>query len=132
MRINTTFLKVISILCYCVIILGGWFIGIPFIVFLFMALADDEVFTKAAAFAAIAGLFLTVSIHSLAKTKKIMLFEITAFLLLPAPLLQRLLTVPINLFNHPEFIIPAAAFIVFHLLFLFDLYRNITSAGAKK
>jgi hypothetical protein len=109
-------LKTFSIFSYCFIILKGWFIGVPFIFYLFMTLFDFGTYEQLAGVAAFLGLYLTVIPFLKNRTKHSFLLESASFLLLLVPLVQRLISVPIKLFDYGAFKYPLFTFILSYFL----------------
>src|SRR6185295_4318784 len=100
MQLSNVF-RMVSILAYCLIILNGEMISLPFICFLYIALfVDIGSLTQVCAILAFIGLISSVILIVLPKTKRILLFETIVFILLLLPLLDRLTSVPILLFNY--------------------------------
>jgi hypothetical protein len=108
--------RVLSIAAYFLIMLNGEMISIPFIFFLFFSICDFGTKAQAASVLAFIGLILLITLIGREKTKRTLLIEIVVLILLLLPILERLTSVPISLFNYPAFIIPVVSFIILYLL----------------
>jgi hypothetical protein len=115
----------LSMLAYFSIILKGMIIGIPFILFLFFTLFEWGTKTQVAVLFAFIGLISLVALRKRPKTTRTLLIEIIVFILLLLPILERITSVPISLFNYAAFIIPAISFIILYPLSLLFSYREI-------
>jgi hypothetical protein len=104
MKLNNVF-RIISILAYCFIMLQGMMIGMCFIIFLLAAsLTEWGTMTQFSTLFALGGLFLLLALTMNQKTKKTLLIETIVFFLLLLPIMVRVTSVPISLFNYPAFI----------------------------
>jgi hypothetical protein len=118
-------LKMLSILTYCLIMLKGEMISLPFIFFLSISLfADFGSLRQLSAILAFVGLISTIILTGRQKTKRTLLLEIIVFILLLFPLLERMTSAPISLFNYTAFIMPGISFIILYILSLFFSYKN--------
>jgi hypothetical protein len=112
-------LKTFSIFSYCFIILKGWFIGVPFIFYLFLTLFDFGTYEQLAAVIAFVGLYITAIPFLQNRNTQSMLMESVSFLLLLVPIVQRLISVPIQLFDYGAFKYPLYAFVCSYFLAVF-------------
>lgn len=117
-------LKTFSIFSYCFIILKGWFIGVPFIFYLFMTLFDFGTYEQLAGVAAFVGLYITAIPFLKNRTNQSYLLESVSFLLLLVPIIQRLISVPIELFDYGAFKYPLYAFVLSYFLAVFFSFKE--------
>ena len=116
----------LSILSYCLIMLNGQMIALPFILFIVFTMYGSEgAKTAVTSIAGFAGLLLLLYLLRFKKTKRILLIELGVFILLCAPLIERLTSVPIELFNYPLFIIPSCSFVTCYFLSLIFSFKDI-------
>lgn len=116
--------KLISILSYLFIILAGQMIGVPFFIWLFYTLID---FTNSDQLFALFGVIgLTIAFFTLnsKRTFKMLILDISCFMLLVAPLIRRITAIPIVKFNYMAFIIPTTTFILFYIFSLYFALRQ--------
>lgn len=120
--------KFFSILSYCCIMLKGQFMVFPFIWFiLFTIYGSEGSQVEFASIAGLTGLLLLLYLLQFKKTKYILLIELGVFILLCAPLIQRLVSVPIELFNYPLFVIPVISFVTFYFLLLIFGFKELNN-----
>src|SRR4030095_7142862 len=117
MKFTSSF-KIISIISYLLIFLNGEMISIP--MFFYLPIATFNFNSPLQALTSALGLFgllylLTLAIRTNQNGR--FLNYLIIFILLLSPIIQRLLSVPIRLFNYSMFIIPCLLFIVFYLAF---------------
>jgi hypothetical protein len=106
--------------------LNGQMIALPFIFFIvFTIFGSEGAQTAVTSIAAFAGLLLLLYLPRFKKSRRIILIELGIFFLLCAPLIDRLTSVPIELFNYPLFIIPVTSFVTCYLLSLMFSLNNI-------
>lgn len=115
----------ISIICYCLIMLQGMIIPIPFIFVLFSWLFEFRSFYPVFAISGIGGISLLLFFRNKTKSKRVLVNTIS-FGLLIAPLSWRLSLVPLQMFNNWQFIVPTVGFFLFYLLHFF--YKETLSA----
>ena len=124
MRLYKVF-RVIALLSYCFIMINGEMISFPF--FLFLAISiflGEDILAKASALIGIIGIILLLTQK---QTKRTLLIEALALIMLILPIVERLTSVPINLFNYSTFIFPSISFIVFYILSVFFSYKEFKS-----
>lgn len=118
-------LKILSIICYLLIILMGSMIGLPFFGWLLFTLFDFGNVDQLFAILAVLGLCISFATFNSPRTLKVLLSDIICFILLASPLIRRMTAVPIELFNYSAFVIPASMFCLFYILslcFSFEQY----------
>jgi hypothetical protein len=125
MKLYSSF-RIVSILAYCFIILTGEFIGMPLIFVIAGDLFDLGTKMQASAIFAFIGLITIAILNLFSKTGWTFFIEVISFVFLLLPLIVRLTSMPISLFNYGEFIFPAGIFIIFYLLSLFFSYRILS------
>jgi hypothetical protein len=99
--------------------INGEMIAMPFIVFLFLALIYYE--NSLELFAALVGLigfFSSIILTRYGLKYKTLFLEIVVFFMLLMPVLQRVLSVPIALFNYITFLLPLTLFVLLYVAFL--------------
>src|SRR5258705_11406347 len=97
-RYNT--LRLISLIAYFFITLNGEMISLPLIFYLFFSLFDMGTLAQLFSLAAFAGLTIIIVLTRFKQTKTTIAFETVAFILLIIPIMGRLTSVPIKLFNY--------------------------------
>ncbi|MDR6944706.1 putative membrane protein [Mucilaginibacter pocheonensis] len=107
--------RAISIIAYFVIILKGQIIGLPFLLWLAFTIFDFGNINQVLALMAVLGLILIFRNWNKARTRKILLADFSCFILLTIPIIGRLNTVPLNMFNYGAFIIPTTVFVLCYL-----------------
>lgn len=118
--------KVLAILSYCLIMLKGQVIVLPFITFIFFNLFGYEgAITTLTSLAGVTGLLALLVLMRYKFSKRILLIETLAFLLLCAPIIERLTSVPLGLFNHAMFIMPLIGFVLFYVINLFSSLKEL-------
>lgn len=123
-----TIFRVLSILSYCCILLNGQMIALPFIFFVVFTMYGSEgAQTAITSIAGFAGLLLLLYLLRFKKSKRILLVEFGVFFLLCAPLIDRLTSVPIALFNYSGFIVPVISFIICYFLSLMLSLKDVKS-----
>jgi uncharacterized membrane protein len=110
--------RTISIVAYCVIILKGQMVGLPFLPWLIFTIFDFGNIDQLFALLAVLGLILTYRNWNKTRTQKILLIDFVCFVLLAAPIIGRLNAVPLSMFNYGAFIIPAAVFVLCYVISL--------------
>jgi uncharacterized membrane protein len=110
--------RIISLVAYCVIILKGQIVGLPFLLWLAFTVFDFGNIDQLFALLAVLGLILTSRNWNKTRTLKILLVDFVCFFLLAVPVMGRLNEVPLSMFNYGAFIIPAAVFVLCYLISL--------------
>jgi hypothetical protein len=117
-------LRFISIVAYFSIIFNGQMICLPFICLLTFSIIEfGSRFNLMAILAGIGFLLLFIPFkeYSLKASLRI---HVVAFLLLLSPLVERLISVPLYLFNYASFIVPCVIFLLFYILSTVFLYAD--------
>lgn len=117
MKLHDIFLS-LAIISYFCIVVNGDMAGIPFILFLIFSLIDLGTMTEIGAFLGVGGLVLLFLIRNNKNPVKILVGEMAAFLLLIAPILIRIKSLPANLFVYTGFLLPLFLFLLFYGLTL--------------
>lgn len=112
-------LKIIALVSYLLIILMGSMIGVPFFLWLLFTLFDFGNLDQPFAFFGVLGLTISFLTFNSIRTLKILMLDIICFMLLASPIIRRMTTVPIELFNYLAFIIPTTMFGLFYIFSLF-------------
>ncbi len=115
--------KNISIIAYVFIFLKGDMIALPFICYLLFSLFDIGTIAQLYSFFALAGLIIILTQTQI--NKQTFICKILALGLLVLPLIGRLTSVPIELFNYSAFILPSIIFITCQIFSLVLLYKNL-------
>lgn len=124
--------KVLAVLSYCFIMLKGQMIALPFIMFIFFNLFGyEDALITLTSIAGIAGLLTLLIVTRYKLSKRTLLIEVLVFLLLCAPIIERLTSVPIELFNYAIFIIPLIGFVLFYVLYLSSSFEEIKQIEAQ-
>jgi hypothetical protein len=128
-----TIFRVLSILSYCFIMLNGQMIALPFIFFIvFTMFGSEGSQTAATSIASFVGLLLLLYLLRFKKSRRIILIELGVFILLCAPLIDRLTSVPIELFNYSLFIIPVISFVTCYIISIIFSLKEIKNNSADK
>lgn len=125
-------LKCFAVLAYLFIILNGEMISAPFFPYLIFTLFDFGTLAELYSLAAISGLILIIVFARHQNSKRKLLFETLAFLLLILPMMDRLTSVPIRLFNYAAFIIPASIFLCLFIVSLLLSILELSKGGKNK
>jgi hypothetical protein len=114
-------IRSVAILFYSSIYLMGMLIGMPFICYLFLTpfFEWETPSQPLTALAAITGLLILLYTYFPRTRSTGLRTEIIIFLLLLTPVAERLLSVPLVMFNYPAFIIPTACFLTLYPLSIF-------------
>jgi hypothetical protein len=91
-------------------------ISLPFGLFVLISLADSGTFNQLTALLALMGFLLLILTWMKPLTKVILFIHGLSFVLLAAPIANRLTDVPIHLFYYGSFIIPLCTFVIFYTL----------------
>lgn len=120
-------LKIIALVCYTFIFWNGQMISIPMFYYLPMtALSFDFSMQQLSAVLGVIGLIILAIQSFYPNDKRKFLISVLVLLLLLSPIIQRLIAVPISLFNYPLFIVPCSLFLLSYLLFLAVFYMFLT------
>ena len=111
--------RVVAIISYLFIILMGQMIGMPFFFWLLFTLFDFGNIDQLFALFAVVGLVTICINHNKTRTAKVLTLDLLCFFLLASPLVSRMTTIPIELFNYLAFIIPTTLFVSFYTASLF-------------
>lgn len=107
-------------------------IALPFIMFIFFNLFGyEDALITLTSIAGIAGLLTLLIVTRYKLSKRTLLIEVLVFLLLCAPIIERLTSVPIELFNYAIFIIPLIGFVLFYVLYLSSSFEEIKQIEAQ-
>jgi hypothetical protein len=115
--------KIIAIVSYLLIILAGQLIGLPFFYWLLYTLFDFGNTDQLFAFLAVVGLTISFIKLNSTRTFKVLMLDIICFILLASPLVRRMTSVPIELFNYLAFIIPITIFSLFYIISIYYSVR---------
>jgi len=96
--------------------LNGEMISLPFIFYLLFSLFDIGTLAQLFSLIACAGLTILIVLTRTKRTKWTIPFETAAFILLIIPIIGRLTSAPIKLFNYWTFILPVVIFITLYIL----------------
>jgi hypothetical protein len=110
--------RTIAIVLYCLIIVKGFIIYVPFILFLFGSLTEFETITQLTAIMAFVGLYLLANPIKTKSKYKDLLNDLLVFALLLTPIMNLLIVVPYLMYDFPEFSISAALFGIFYTVSL--------------
>jgi len=111
--------RAISILSYFSIYLMGMMIGIPFICYLFLMPFFEWTTTPSqplTALAALLGLGMLLRTYAPRVRQTNLATEVFIFILLLSPIIERLVSVPLSLFDYPGFVVPLICFLVLYPL----------------
>ena len=97
----------------------GQMIALPFFFWLAFTLFDFGNIDQLFALLAVVGLVIICINHNKTRTSKVLTLDVICFFLMASPLVRRMSTVPIELFNYLAFIIPTALFALFYTASLF-------------
>lgn len=126
-----TIFRTLSILSYCFIMLNGQMIALPFIFFIvFTMFGSEGAQTAVTSIASFAGLLLLLYLLKFKKSRRIILIELGVFILLCTSLIDRLTSVPIELFNYSLFIVPVISFVTCYLLSILFSLKDIKNNSA--
>lgn len=109
-------LRTISIVCYCVILLQGFIIAIPFIVALTLGLPDAEPAQLPFRLLADLGLLILVVLRFRKKSAWTIVLECMVYFMLLSPLVRVLAAFPLRMFSLVGFFVPFSAFVVLYPL----------------
>jgi len=110
--------------------LMGQMIALPFFFWLLFTLFDFGNVDQLFAFLAVVGLVTICINQNKTRTSKILALDLLCFFLLASPLVRRMTTVPIELFNYLAFIIPTTLFGLFYMASLFFGCRQYSQIRA--
>lgn len=109
-------LKAISITSYLLIILMGNMIGLPFIFWLLFHVVNFGELDQLYALLGVLGIVLNIKLSHKVRNLKTISIDFLSLILMLIPLISRLVSVPIELFNYLAFIIPISLFILLYLV----------------
>lgn len=92
---------------------------------------SEGVKTAITSIAGFAGLLSLLYLLRFKKSRRIILIELGVFILLCVPLIDRLTSVPIELFNYSLFIIPVISFVICYFLSLIISLIAIKNSSAE-
>ena len=123
--------KTLSILSYCLIMINGSIIAIPFIIYLISASISifylEEINQSVSSLIGIIGLIIIIK-NFKEETFKNVFISFLGFLMLLVPLIERLSSISIELFNYLSFKIPLILFLMFFLIYILisilDYFKN--------
>ncbi|WP_245365398.1 hypothetical protein [Chryseobacterium scophthalmum] len=113
------YLKIFSIVSYCLIMLMGQMIAIPFILWLGFTVFDFGNIDQLFAFLGLLGIIL-----SFMKSKHPVLISLISFALMISAVTIRLIHVSIEALNYPAFKIPFFIFIATQILLVFLIINS--------
>ena len=115
-------IKILSLLSYCLIMINGSMITIPFVFYLIFSSTSifhlEVINQSMTSLIGIIGLLLIIKNFEENTLKRIFIIIISLFMLL-IPLAERLSSVPIELFNYLAFKIPLILFLTCFLIYIF-------------
>jgi hypothetical protein len=117
MKLHDVFLSLALISYFCIVV-NGDMAGIPFLFFLIYALFDLWTMTEIGAFLGIGGLVLLFLMRNKKDPVRIFIAEVVAGILLMAPILIRIKSLPAHLFLYTGFLLPLVLFLLFYGLTL--------------
>ena len=123
--------KTLSILSYCLITINGSIIAIPFILYLISASISifylEGINQSVSSLIGIIGLIIIIK-NFKEETFKNVFISFLGFLMLLVPLIERLSSISIELFNYLSFKIPLILFLMFFLIYILisilDYFKN--------
>ena len=116
-------LKIISLIAYSLIFLMGQMIGLPLIIWLIFTSFDFGNIDQVFAICGLAGIILNFTKHRSSR-----MFRILSFILMIAPIIKRLTSVPIEEFNYLTFQLPLLIFVIAYLTLIIKTKRNRETA----
>ena len=121
MKINNI-IKILSIVFYSLIILNGSMIALPFLIYLCLNMFGlGTIFQIMTSIIGILGLVMIMKQMRQKVTLKRIFIELLGLIMLTIPLIERLTSVSIELFDYLTFKIPTILFLVLYLVSLFIL-----------
>lgn len=123
--------KTLSILSYFLIMINGSIVAIPFILYLISASISifylEGINQSVSSLIGIIGLIIIIK-NFKEETFKNVFISFLGFLMLLVPLIERLTSISIELFNYLSFKIPLIVFLVFFLIYILililDYFKN--------
>jgi hypothetical protein len=106
-------IRITSIISYCLIILAGQMIGLPFILWLLFTAFQFGNIDQLFALLGIVGIILNFT-----KWKTKIFVTVLSFLFMLSPIVSRLVQVPIEKFNYLAFQIPLTIFILTYVTYI--------------
>src|SRR5215216_5564975 len=119
--------KSIAVIAYCFIILNGWMIGIPFFLFLIFSLVEFGTLAQLTALFSLVGFFLLLFPSDFKTIKRAIGLQFVIYILLLSPIVERLISVSLELFNYSTFITPVLIFAIgfpVYILFFFKYLKK--------
>lgn len=123
MSLKKTFLA-LSLISYSLILFQGMILSFPLLLVLFFWLFDFHSISPLFSVLGLSGIFLGMAFRNKSGWK-VALINIIVFGLLSAPLVWRLMSVPLALFNNWGFYIPTIAFVIFFWIFVFCPHASV-------
>jgi hypothetical protein len=117
MKLHDAFLS-LAIISYFCIVVNGDMAGIPFILFLFYSLFDLGTIAEIGGVIGIAGLVILFIFRNNKNPIRIFMVEMFAFVFLLVPILVRIKSLPLELFEYTGFLLPLFLFLAFYGLTL--------------
>jgi hypothetical protein len=118
MKINNI-IKILSIVFYCLIILKGSMIALPFFIYLFFnMLCLGTISQIITSIIGVLGLIIVMKQMKLDLTFKRIFIEFLGLIMLTVPLIERVNSAPIELFHYLTFKIPTILFLILYLVSL--------------
>ncbi len=117
-------IKILSLLSYCLIMLNGSMIALPFIFYLIFSsvgIFHLEIINQSiTSLVGIIGLLMLIkSFQEDKDTLKSIFINLISFLMLLVPIAERLSSVPIDLFNYSGFKTPLILFLILFIIYIF-------------
>lgn len=122
-------LRIFALISYFFIFFMGSMIAMPLFSILLFSFFDIEMIQWT--FYAIIGLSLLLFNNTKINDKDRFLLNITSFILLLMPIIDRLLTFEWHWFNFPMFYVPLILFIIFYLMSLYFQIMEIPKSSSK-
>ena len=116
-------LKTISLTAYCLIILTGEMIGLPFLLWLIWTSFEFGNVEQVFAILGLTGLILNFT-----KYGKSRIIQALSFVLMLAPVIKRLTETGIEKFNYLAFQVPLLIFVIVYLILIIRPKRNKKTA----
>lgn len=108
--------KIAAIISYLLIFLMGDMIALPFFCWLLFVSFDFGNLDQIFAVLAVVGLIISFATRNSSRTLKILLLDISVFVLLSSPLVRRMAVVPLEKFNYLAFTIPTTCFVLLYFV----------------
>jgi hypothetical protein len=119
-------LKLSAVISYLVITFKGSMIAFPLgLCIIGWIVFPESLVQTLYSVGALAGLIVIAIMVKRRNTRRRILYEMAALILLILPIVGRMTAIPMNLFNYGAFIIPASSFIILYLCSLLVSLRNV-------